>query len=207
MCVLDNLPVGVIHEQDRRRARRPPRRHVVDGVANHDEPRRVRAHRRTVVVALPSPLPLLGNVQDASGRGFGGLKVARDDGRKRRVGEELGQKVVNGYVEVAGANGFGDAARVEVPHEDVEARLRRLLGHGGALDALDGSVRRGLLRGGERVHVVDDVDSLGDAKGGTHLAKHVVLGFTKSSVHVEYDALQLGCIGRAPGLERRESFG
>lgn len=156
---------------------------------------------------LPPQRPLLGNVQDARRRGFRGRKVAGDNGRKRRVGEKLAEEVVDGDVEVARTDGFLDTAVVEVPHEDVEAGLRRLLGHGGALNGLHGGVGGGLLGLGQGVHVVDDIDGLCDAEGGAHLSKHVVLGLTEGPIHVKDDALELGRIRRASSLERRKPPG
>ncbi|KAL1839752.1 hypothetical protein VTK73DRAFT_3928 [Phialemonium thermophilum] len=51
--------------------------------------------------------------------------------------------------------------------------LGDLAGHGGALDVADLLHGGGLgVLGGQGVDVVEDVDALGDAESGAHLAKH-----------------------------------
>lgn len=68
---------------------------------------------------------------------------------------------------------------VQKLHQADETRLRHLLLHSAALDGLDFLVGfLLLLRRGQRVDVVEDVDAFADAaERGAHFAEHVVLGF------------------------------
>lgn len=65
--------------------------------------------------------------------------------------------MLDGDVEVAGADGLGHLVGLEVGHEVLEARLGRLRGHGLALDGADGLVGGRLLVRGELVDVFENV--------------------------------------------------
>lgn len=66
--------------------------------------------------------------------------------------------------------------RIQISHQLHQPRLRLLVRHRAALDGADGFLGRGLLGGGERVNVFEDVGGLGDLQGGAHFGEHVGLG-------------------------------
>lgn len=121
-------------------------------------------------------------MQDTRRIGFRRPEVPRHDGRKGLPFEELPEQVRHRGIKVAGADPLGHGSGLEVVHQREEARLRRLGGHGFGLDGADLLERRFLLGGGERVDVVEDVNTFGYGEGGAHLAEHIVLGYAGGSV-------------------------
>lgn len=84
-------------------------------------------------------------------------KVPGDDGIELGGGQELCDEVLDGEVEVAGADGLGDLVGFEIRHEGLEARLGRLRGHSLALNGADGFVGRWLLVRGQFINVFENI--------------------------------------------------
>lgn len=78
----------------------------------------------------------------------------------------MGLEWEEAVLKIPRTNSLLDSTCVEVVHELDEAGLRALLLHGGALDGADGFLGGFLLRGGQRVDVVEDVGGFGDVEGG-----------------------------------------
>lgn len=151
MLMVGQLLVHVVEQQHGGRARQPPRRQVIEGIAHHDQAAGVHG------AGAVDQAPALGDVHDTCRMGLRRAKVAGDDGIELGGGQEFGDEVLDGDVEVAGADGLGHLVGLEVGHEILEPWLGRLRGHGLALDGADGLVGGRLLVRGQLVDVFEDV--------------------------------------------------
>lgn len=78
-------------------------------------------------------------------------------------------QLIISYRKVSRENGLGNVLGVDPLHEVLDAGRGLHVQHGGALDLLELEVGLGLLRGGQPVHVVENVDGLVDGQRVSHL--------------------------------------
>jgi len=90
-------------------------------VPDHDQPAAV-THFLPLLVLFHQP-PRFGDVQYPGWGGLGRLEIPCDDGVELFPRQEFGEEVVDGGVEIAGADPLGEGFGLEVGHESAEAGL------------------------------------------------------------------------------------